>query len=171
MIPVVLMTLLNRLRGLAVNWLPGRTLFWVSPVVGALAYVQSGDVVNGLTFTYAYVVWGTAPWGRWYDLGRLPHDYGREDVPPNRYEQFIIALSGGSDHLALFWRHFTGLLPGLAVLGYWDDTVMLHVGAAVVFGALFMLAYELGWRLSAKIPTVVGELQVGFLWGVMILLF
>ncbi|SEG61143.1 hypothetical protein [Bosea lathyri] len=145
-------------------WLHGRPLWYVAPAVGLLAaLVQPWPVAASLAVTY--LLWGLFAWGRWFDLGRLPIDPFR---PIDALERAIGAVSGGSDHLALFLRHVL-ILPGLALVGFVGGEPWLSA-VAPFFAALVVALYEAAWRLSPTAPIILAEIGVGLLWGALILL-
>lgn len=161
----LLLAALNRARGddtwLTRLGLPGRALWYCSPLVGLVALlVQSWPVA--VAWALAFLVWAVPAWGRWYDCGRLPPPVDGADP----IERFIERLSGGSDHVALFLRHLF-VVPGLALVSLASGS-WWPVGAAIPAAALFVLAYELAWRWAPRQPILVAELIVGALWGAMI---
>lgn len=170
MLILIAMTLLNRVRGLTFEWLPGRNIYFVAPMVGVLRYGQTLEILTSVAFGVGYLLWGSAPWGRWYDLGRLPVEHGREHIAPNAYEKIVQAISFGSDHLALLVRHFSGLLPLFLFLGLRAHALELWVAYTLLAAILIVTAYELAWRIRPSKPIIIAELQVGFLWGFLILI-
>lgn len=92
-----------------------------------------------------------------------PDGYARDGIDPDPLEQAIMALSFGSDHLAMFWRHML-VLPGL-VLVAWVDGSLLYAASAPVFAALVVAFYELAWRVLPKSPIILAEILTGALWG------
>lgn len=165
---IPLLAALNRARGDAtwLDWLrlPGRTIYYVAPLVGLLAWAIHPPLVAA-AWGAAYLIWGVPAWGRWFDLGRLP----QPSDDPDELEAAIEQWSGGSDHLALFLRHLLFIIPGLALVslasGDW-----LAIGVAVPAAALFVLAYEGAWRWAPRQPILAAELIVGALWAGLILL-
>lgn len=158
-------TALNRLRG--VDLLPGRSLYYVAPLIGAVSYLMFDAWVT-VAWAVAYFVWGVGPWGRWYTLGVLPRDHsGRSS---SVFED-LVELPSDSVYVAFFIRNML-VLPGLVLVGwlldvYWPVTVGLSLTFAI--GAVCM--YHAGKELFPKYPTVFGELMVGLLWGYTMLLF
>ncbi|PZU95581.1 MAG: hypothetical protein DI527_00805 [Chelatococcus sp.] len=158
---VLLCGALNRARGDA-SWLgnlPGRALWYVTPVIGLLALLAHGWAVAG-AFALAYLFWAVWPWGRWFDLGRLPVDPLR---PISAFEHIIDALAGNSDHRALLWRHLM-IAPGLVLIGI-AGTGLWVVLLAPIFAAVVVALYEAAWRLRPTAPILWAEIGVGALWG------
>jgi len=185
---IVLLSALNRVRGndewmrktrvhpqqeMGPKWLPGRPLFYVAPVYAALSNAVLPSAWAAAAFGLAYLIWGTPGWGRWFDLGRMPKDFNREGIEPSPLEVFINMISFGSDHVALFFRHFLMIVPGLLILGYSLNQVNL-VAISVLFGAWVVLSYEIGWQVQENVnkrinPILIGELLTGAVWGAMLL--
>lgn len=150
--------LLNRVRGtdfLKNLGLPGHGRLYVSPVIAGLAYLVGASPWIGLV----YFVWSLMPWGRWFDLGRLPDDFGRENKPPDAFERVINKISFGNDHVALLLRHSLAL-PVAYFVWPWG----------LLFPPLALAAYEIGWLVTPKAPILTAELLTGALWGALIYL-
>lgn len=144
---------LNRCRGddrWMMGKLPGRPLYYVAPVIGLVAW--------DWRFALAYLAWGIPAHGRFFDLGRLPDDFGREGVKPSPFERVLIALSFGSDYVAFFWRQ------ALAVPLLWWIVGPL----SLAFPPAVLAAYELAWRFGPRRPILYAELLTGALWGALI---
>ncbi len=160
---------LNRLRGTKLG-LPGRSLYYVAPTVGLVAWSVM-DTQFAMAFAVAYFVWGVGPWGRWYDLNMLPDGYGRENESPSLYERMIEAVSFGSDYVAFFLRNLS-VLPGMLLLGYIQGYEWwLMVIASMVFAYGVCAMYHIGKVLVPKYFTVFGEVATGLVWGYTLLLF
>lgn len=165
---ILIAAALNRARGDASwmpAWLPGRALYYVAAGI-ALASLLFYEPRIALAWGLAYLAWGAPAWGRWFDLERLPDGWSRDGVEPSTFEQWIIDLSGGRDHIAMFLRHLF-VVPGLVLVsfGLWSWWPLVF---AVPFAGLALGAYELGWRLTPKQPIRTAELITGALWGVLI---
>lgn len=164
LIPPVL-AILNRMRGddtWMPKWLPGRALFYVAPFVGLITWVVASWPI-ALTVAGTYLTWALTGWGRWFDLGRMP-PLTRER---SALERAIEAISFGSDHIALFWRHML-ITPGLALISYLTLNP-LYLAAAPLIALAFVLCYEIAWRVDPRgEPIRLAELIVGALWGVLI---
>ena len=164
---ILLATAINRARGddrWKPAWLPGRALFYCGIMLG-LASLLVAEPRIALAWGVAYLIWGGFAWGHWFDLGRLPDNYGRE--PPKGLERIIHEWAGGNDHIALFLRHLIFALPalGLVSFGLWS---WVPLALTVPFAALIVGGYELGWRLTPKQPIRTAELLTGALWGALI---
>jgi hypothetical protein len=151
-----LCALLNRVRG--TDWLnrlglPGHARLYVSPAIAALAWAAHSSPWLGAI----YLVWSWPPWGRWFDLGRLPEGYAHP--VPDAFERAIEACSFGSDYVALLIRHSLAL-PVAYFVWPWG----------LLFPPLAVGAYELGWRVTPQAPILTAELLVGVLWGGLIYL-
>jgi hypothetical protein len=150
---------LNRVRGTDVlkEWfrLPGHGRLYVSPAISALAYFAGASPWIGA----CYFFWSLFAWGRWFDLGRLPDDFGREGQKLDAFETVITKLSFGSDYVALFLRHSIAL-PVAYFVWPWG----------LLFPPLAVGAYEAGWRVTPKAPIQTAELIVGAIWGGLICL-
>lgn len=157
---------LNRARGddrWMPSWLPGRPLWYVAPAIGSLALLVASWQA-ALAATAAYLFWGIWPWGRWFDLGRLPDSYARI-ARPDPFERAIQALAFGSDHLALLFRHVMAT-PGLMLVGLasgWPQG--LQLGLPLVVPVAITAAYELAWRLNPSNPIWLAELATGAIWA------
>lgn len=141
------------------KFLPGRPLFYVAPLLGLLSIPFVG-AQNAFVVAMAYTFWAIWPWGRWFDLGRLPAP--GDERQADFFEETIERLTT-SDHWALFLRHLA-ILPFLLLLG----VKAFFLG--IVFAALAVAVYEAAWRARPKNPIWVAEVGVGLLWAVLILL-
>lgn len=171
-----LLAVLNRARGglFGAGFFGVRWLYVVSGVLAAALTLAYGWRF-GLGWGLAFLAWGSPPWGRWYDLGRLPENYARSGPPKEwSYEWAVERLSGGSDHVRLFLRHLV-LVPALAapalLLGaHWLP--LIGIPAA----ALLVGSYEAGWQLCergitrADKPINNAEWFAGLIWGGLIYL-
>lgn len=153
---------LNRARGddTWLGWLklPGRALWYVSPLVGLLAWTIHPWPVAA-AWALAYLVWATPAWGHLMGLGRYAPD--RE---ADRLTKSLLWMSGGDVHLAFFFRHSLMMvgLPFVSIASGGGWPALATVPAA----ALFVVAYEGAWRWAPRQPILVAELIVGALWGV-----
>lgn len=166
--------IVNRIRGGMLGAGPVRWLYVVSVLIGLVLGLVYGWRF-GLGWSIAYLAWGSLPWGRWYDLGRLPENYARPGLPAKwSYEWAVERLAGQSDHARLFLRHLV-LVPALAapallLNAYWLP--LIGIPAA----ALMVGAYEAGWQLvergitRADKPIDNAEWLAGFIWGALIYL-
>jgi hypothetical protein len=136
---------LNRLRGDArwkPSWAPGRALWYVTPLIGLLAFTVLPWLPAALVALW-YLLWATPAWGYLQLLGRPVDGKG-----PSGIEQKLLGVTGSNVHLAFLLRH---LLAG-------------------PIAPLILGAYELAWRVRPQNPIIVGELITGALWGLMILM-
>lgn len=154
---VPICAVLNRVRGggLGGALLPGHPRLWVAPAIG-VASLLVGSPLQAVLVAACYLFWAWLPWGRWYDLGRLPPP----DRAPSWFERRLEELP--NDHARFAARNFAACLP-----------------AAVLVSPLFLLlplaqagAYELGWvwwETDGISPIPVAELVTGAAWGVLII--
>jgi hypothetical protein len=165
---VLACAILNRMRGddrWMPTWLPGRSLYYVAPAIGAVALLVDTWSV-ALAAAAAYFFWAVWPWGRWFDLGRL---LAPASASNGNFESIIEQLAGGSDHRALFLRHLMAT-PGLWLLGVlsgWPADLALV--APLLFAGVVTLAYELAWRSDPSNPIWLAELTAGAIWAGVIL--
>lgn len=165
---ILLCAVINRLRGDG-SWLPdplpGRALYYCAALVGGASLLVA-DPRPALAWALAYLIWGSFAWGRWFDLGRLPDNHGR-DAPAKGLEGFIDKLGRGNDHYAFLIRQVLFLVPALALVSVaimsWVPLVLSTPFALAILGA-----YELGWRLTPKQPILTAEVITGALWGALI---
>lgn len=147
---------LNRLRGLEFEWVPGRHLYYVAPVIALLAYAAGAEALTAGLWGFAYLVWGSGPWGRWFDLGRMPE----LERPQSTVEWIIYAAAFENDHAAMLIRHS---FPAPILLFIWPPW-------AIVFPFTVVALYEAAWTFFPDNPIWRAELAVGALWGFMIAL-
>ena len=167
---VALCAALNRARGddrWMPAWLPGRALWYVAPAIGLVAFVATGAAFTAVAAALAYLFWALWAWGRWFDLHRHPDGYNRDGEQPSIIERAIGALSSGSDHVALFWRHLL-ILPGL-ILVFWGASLLWPLALAIAFAAAAVAIHEAAWRWVPAYPIPVAEVATGALWGLLIL--
>lgn len=171
-------------RGREKLW--GRAMYVAALAVAAVALLAHPPLV-ALAWGGAYAFWRSIAHGRWFDLGRLPVGYGREmtaaDNPPEQiargilvlrdtrlpFERAVEAISFGSDHVALFWRHLT-ILPGLALVAWLSGGAWTLLALAPAFALAAVASYEAGWRLAPSKPITLAELLAGALIGALIAL-
>jgi hypothetical protein len=146
---------LNRFRGggLYADRLPGHPRFYVSAVLGLMCWPLFGWMA-ALSVAASYLCWSFLPWGRWFDLGRLPDDFVARK--PNDFEILIGRLP--NDHVRFTVRNLIGLLPAAVLI----SPLMLMLAPAQT------AAYEIGWQTTPRVPTVTGEWITGALWGAFI---
>lgn len=178
-ITIILLALLNRMRGddtwmrgasvsgeLAPQWLPGRSLYYVAIAIGAWS-LWFLPWQAAILFGLAYLVWGVMAWGRWFDLGRLPDGFSREDIGLDVYEKMIEAVVGGNDHAAFFLRQLM-VLPGLASLSWWFNAWHLTI-LAVPFAAVVLCLYEFAWRDKPEAAVPMAEWMTGVTWALLLI--
>lgn len=158
----------NHIRGggmRLINLMPGRPLYWVSLCLGLVVTGVFGPIM-GAAVAIGFWIWGAPGWGLWYDLHRLDDEYVDDPRHDDLFVRAVGLISFGSDHLALFWRHFLLVLPFLALVAALSQTWPI-LALAAPFGVLVVASYELGWRSS--ITTTLGELLTGVVWWATIL--
>ena len=149
---VPLMALINRARGggLYAEHLPGHPRYYMTVVVAAVTFPFVGPI-DAVVVALSWLAWAMLPWGRWYDLDRLPADFKKSE--PNQFELLINRLP--NDHLRFTTRNLIALLPAAVMI----SPFMLALALVQT------LAYEIGWRTTPKTPTVTGEWITGAAWG------
>lgn len=178
-VTIILFAFLNRMRGddswmrgasingeQAPQWLPGRSLYYVAIAIGAWALwflPWQAAILFGLT----YLVWGVMAWGRWFDLGRLPDGFGRQDIRPDAYEKMVESLGGENDHASFFLRQLM-VLPGLLALSWWLDSWFI-ASWTIPFSILVVGAYEFAWRDKPEAAIPMAEWMTGVTWGLLLM--
>lgn len=164
-IPVA--AIFNRMRGddTWLRWLklPGRALWYMAPMIGLLAWVVHPWPVAA-AWALAFLGWAVFGWGHLYGLGRYQPE---RDI--DRLSATLLEIAGGNVHAAFFLRQLA-ILPGLALVSLVAGDIW-PAGAAIPAAALFVAAYEAGWRWMPPQPILTAELIVGALWGAMIISF
>ena len=160
----------NRIRGGGMSSLtdrlPGRALYYVSAILGALTAAVF-DPVLGLVVGLGFLIWGAPGWGLWFDLHR--HDDFQID-DRRRSSVFVKVMtfvSFGSDYLALFLRLGLFVLPALGAWCVLSGSSPWLLAAAVPFAALGVGAYELRFRTS--FGNTLSEMLLGALWWALVL--
>jgi len=179
---IVLSALLNRFRGggFGGGWIREKTGIHPRIFAATGLFVVSLSIhpwFNCLDIAVAYLIFVSAPWGRWYTLGFLNRDTA--SGPPNRFERFVENLSdiGGvrRDWLAFALRNFIMGIPVFFIpLLKWPlDSLFLIV--AIVWAWVFVGCYWIGWRIfywtgyhHENGGTPVAEMIAGALIGVML---
>jgi hypothetical protein len=153
---VVALMALNRVRGggLYGDRLPGHPRFYVAPAVALLYWPLAGGP-NAVAAGVGFLVWSWLPWGRWYDLGRIPEGYMGAIRPPSAFERWVNGIAP-NDYLAFTLRNVLGLLLA---------AILLHP-AVLLLAGVQLAAYEAGWRLWPATPISLGEGLTGMGWGV-----
>lgn len=168
---LVTCTILNRIRGLTYDWVPGRNLYFCAPILGALAWLWTSEWSIGLAFAFAYLVWGSWPWGRFVTLGRLPFEYARQGVPIKPYEKAVLAIGGENPQARLMAGDGIALFPGFVAIALVSHGWLLLLWPAMTIA--ITIAFEFGWQAfptKPDYPVIVGQMMTGLLWGVLILL-
>jgi hypothetical protein len=169
LIIIPLMGWLNRVRGggLGGQYIPFKALYAVTPIVGLLALLAGHPVYVSLSFAIAYLIWALPAWGRWFDLGNLPDDYGRE---PGKYSGFLerwIDEATTDDLQAMLVRHGLMLTLGItfvAAVAY-NPFYLLFI---IIMPWLILNAYIAGWKYSPSNPIGPAEVLTGLSWGLFI---
>lgn len=163
---IALLALLNRARGddrWMPSWLPGRALWYVAPLVGAVALLSHGWLVAA-AWAVAFVVAWVGPHGFLYDpFG----DYEPQDREVDDFTAWLLRISGGRKWLA-FWLRNLAILPGLILVGLAAGNPLLAT-VAPVFAAAVVGIYGLAWRVAPQQSILVAEVATGALWGLIIL--
>lgn len=146
------MALVNRARGggLYADRLPGHPRYYMAVLVAALTFPFIGPI-DAVAVAISWLAWAMLPWGRWFDLDRMPPDAVQRT--PNAFENLINRLP--NDHVRFTARNLIALIPASVLIS------PLMLALALVQTA----AYEFGWRTTPKTPTVTGEWITGAAWG------
>ena len=177
---IFVMSILNRIRGGGLyigelfdnenpNKLPGRSLYLVALLLAPLTYFISHDVIISFIIAVGFLIWGSAPWGHLFGLGRFS-----PDRPISKFEQILLKMAFGNVYLALFYRHLL-VLPLLVAVSLYISSYW-YIAYVPIFSALVVLSYEFGWRIYSKLPEkmknpiLIGELLTGMIWGGLIIL-
>ncbi len=146
---------INRFRGggLCADRLPGHPRLYAAALVAAVSFLAVGPFDAALV-GLCFLAWSWLPHGRWFDLGRMPDDY--VERKPSDFEIIIGRLP--NDHARFTMRNLVGLIPAIAFLN----------PLFLLLAPLQTAAYEIGWRVTPKTPTVTGEWITGALWGAFI---
>lgn len=165
---VLACAVLNRMRGddrWMPSWLPGRPLWYVAPAIAATSLIVD-PWPAAAAVGVAYLFWAVWPWGRWFDLGRLPAPIAST---ADGFEIYVERMAGGSDHQALFLRHLMAT-PGLVLVGILSGwTTSFVIFAPLIVAGSITLAYELAWRAHPSNPIWLAELAAGVIWAGVIL--
>lgn len=136
-------------------------------LVSWLFFPFSAALAVGVT----YLIFVSAPWGRWYTLNR----YARLlSGPPTWFETVIETISDFNgkrrDWLAFWLRNSLMLLLGMPLV-FWtlSVSVLYSIPFALVTGGCVVGLYELAWRIyRIEWPTQDAEWLTGFLIGILI---
>ncbi len=140
--------------GFGASLLPGHARFYAAPAMGLASFPFVGPL-DGFLVALCFLVWSLAPWGRWYDLGRLSPTY--VDREETWFEAAVMRVAG-NDHIAFTVRNLVCLLPAAILL----SPLFLLLAPAMT------LAYEVAWRATPSAPIRTGELITGAMWGALI---
>ncbi|MES0880499.1 hypothetical protein [Roseibium sp. SCP14] len=113
-----------------------------------------------------FLIWGAPGWGLWFDLHE---DDAKQKDDPRRdtaFVKFIDAISFGSDHVAMFWRHGLFVAPYLAVVA-WAYAAPVVTLFAPVFAVLGVLAYAL--KKLSGLGNRHSEFAIGAFWWALVL--
>ena len=151
---IPIMAFLNRFRGggFGAEHLPGHPRYWVTPVVGALAYWHTGNALHAAIFAACYLAWSLVPWGHAIGLGRWSPV--RDPAP---IEETLIHWTD-NPWLKLLTIEVVGLFPAMVLVSPF----------AAAMPPLFVACYEVGWRLRPRAPIELAELLTGGLWGLLL---
>jgi len=144
------------------NKLWGRALYPAILLIGLVALIVQPWPV-ALAFAATFGFWRAFSWGALIGLGRPSGADHREHNP---VEATLLEWFG--PHGGLFVRHLFAL-PGILAIG-WIAGIWWAWIAGIAFAALAMLAYELSWRITPRMPLTTAEIAVGALWGGLIVI-
>jgi hypothetical protein len=140
--------------------LPGRPLWYVAPIIGALTALAHGSAAHGLALALALLWYGLVPHGRWFTLGRAPRELAG---PPSAFEKIVERFAGANDHLSFLIAKAFASIGSLAAAIALGSTLAAFI--AVALPIAIVQAYEFGWRIS-RTGTHVGEWLTGALIGI-----
>lgn len=161
---LICMAWLNTVRGghFGGAWLrtalPGHPRIWVAGAVG-LASTPFYGPLWGLLAGVGYLLSVWLPWGRWYDLGRLPDDYGPPSTGLELQFEKIIDFCTPNDHTAFGVRNFISYIP----------IALMFSPILLLLAPMQVAAYEAGWRWTPKSAIRTGEIITGYMIGAMLL--
>jgi hypothetical protein len=112
--------------------LPGRPIFWAAPLAGLLSLLVF-EPLWAAYFGFCYLIWGIPPWGRWFDLERMPDAF---PYRPLKWEERITARWHLNDYWAFTLRNSICWVP-TALISPWF----------LLLGPIQTGAYEVGWRV------------------------
>jgi hypothetical protein len=107
---------------------------------------------QAIIFGVCFLIWSFLPWGRWYDLGRLPDNFIHRE--PTWFEKQISKISS-NDHIAFTIRNSIAIIPAVVLVSPWFAFLPL----------LQLACYELAWRFRPKEPIMYAEIGTGAVWG------
>lgn len=151
---IAAMAFLNRVRGggFGAEILPGHPRYYVTPVIGILAWLWTGAIIMSVLFAACYLAWSLVPWGHAIGLGRWSPSRA-----PAPLEETLIHWTN-NPWLKLLSIEVVGLAPAMVLVSPF----------AAILPPFFVACYELGWRLRPKAPIELAELLVGVLWGALL---
>lgn len=168
---------LNRVRGggMGGQFLPGRALLWVAPVMGLLAWhvappasfdlfgygVSEARWPVAVAWGLGYLVWGVLAWS--YILCRLAGTTPPRS--PGIGEAFCMLAPG---KVAPVFVRMLFVLPGVAAVA-WLKGDPWFLLAAPVFAAAATTVYALLFRPIGTHDWMRAELATGGLWGLLVL--
>lgn len=166
LIVIAACAVLNRMRGddgWMPSWLPGRSLYYVAPAIGAVALLDQPWPV-ALAFAGGYLFWAVFAWGY-----LLLHAAGTADFwderEPSRLEALLLRLPGRWPPL---FARMLFVLPGLAIVAWLTGTPLYGL-AAIGFATAATVTWLWFLRSLGRLDWLRAEIVVGGLWGLLIL--
>lgn len=153
-------------RFIADEVLPGRNLYYATPILGVLAWLLEPPLI-ALAWMACYFHFCVYAWGHLIGLGR----FRPTDRPPSFVDAACLRLAGNDPHGALFFRELL-IIPGLVLVAWakgGGSLFWLLPCIGVVYAALAVVTRDKAWELaSPKAEIRDGEIGEGALWGLLI---
>lgn len=156
LIVVAACAILNRLRGTKdwrPSWLPGRSLYYVTPVVFVLSWMYV-PLFEAALIAGTYLLWGSTPHGHLFTFGTVFPD--REI---SWFEKQLLKVSKGNYYIAFWLKNFIPLLPLVFLSPILTIALSLGIVSAY-FGAKAVFPDNYTW---------LAELLTGMFFGLFIL--
>lgn len=143
--------------------LPGKPLYYTSPLIGLIAWIFNPWPV-AIAIAAAFFLWRLLPWGRWIGMGHVaPTRY------PSEFEFVIEYLFGPSAKMCMFVRMLFAV-PGLLLVFYVAHGFHApDIISAFMWAFWLWLAYVIGWGFQPSNGVEAAEGVAGSVWALFIL--
>lgn len=177
---VIASGIINRFRGggFWADKIPIKGLWMAAPLIGGLVFWFHG-LYLALAFIAAYILWAIAPWGFWFDLGRLQFEPDRaqgkyelfiEDISLKIMKMFGLKTFRAQDTICMILRHLN-IVPAMLIVSLVASN-FLYLIVSIPLAFVIVACYEFSWILweNGKVdnPIEIAEILVGVLWGLLI---